>query len=143
VILPDANVLLYAQDGTSPHHEKARRWWDGLLSGRMPVCLCWPVLTAFVRIATSARTYERPVSLADATASVDPWLRQPCVQVVGPTHAHRHAFRGLLEAAGASSNLVTDAHMAALAIEHGCRLASTDSDFARFAGLSWFDPLQT
>ena len=142
MILVDANLLLYAEDSTSRWHEAAREWWDAQLSGAGPVCLCWTVLNAFVRIGTNPRVFERPLSVEAAAARVDSWLEQPCTRIVVPTERHWQVHRHLLVDARASANLVTDAHLAALAIEHGCELQSTDSDFSRFPGLGWRNPLK-
>ncbi len=141
MILVDANILLYAEDSLSPRHEQARAWWDAQLSGNDVVCLCWTVLCAFIRIATNPRVFENPLSLEQAISRVQSWLDQPCARVIGPTERHWIVFQQMLEDGQAVANLVTDAHLAALAIEHGCELASTDSDFARFAKLKWKNPL--
>jgi hypothetical protein len=142
VILVDANVLLYAEDSLSPYHDKARQWWDAQLSGRSPVCLCWTVLTAFIRIGTNRRVFERPLSLKEAIHRVQSWVDQPCTRLIYPTEQHWQVLQELLEQGQAVGNLVTDAHLAALAIEHGCQLYSTDSDFARFPKLKWSNPLK-
>jgi hypothetical protein len=142
VILVDANVLLYAEDSLSPYHDKARQWWDAQLSGRSSVCLCWTVLTAFIRIGTNRRVFERPLSLKEAIHRVQSWVDQPCTRLIYPTEQHWQVLQELLEQGQAVGNLVTDAHLAALAIEHGCQLYSTDSDFARFPKLKWSNPLK-
>lgn len=142
MILVDANVLLYAEDSLSPYHDKARQWWDAQLSGRSPVCLCWTVLTAFIRIGTNRRVFERPLSLKEAIHRVQSWVDQPCTRLIYPTEQHWQVLQELLEQGQAVGNLVTDAHLAALAIEHGCQLYSTDSDFARFPKLKWSNPLK-
>lgn len=142
MILVDANVLLYAEDSTSPNHHKAREWWDAQLSGSSPVCLCWTVLSAFIRIGTNRRVFERPLSLEGAVARVESWMDQPCTRLVYPTEQHWPIFREMLQQGQAVGNLVTDAHLAALAVEHGCALCSTDSDFARFPKLKWQNPLR-
>jgi len=142
MILVDANLLLYAEDRGSPHHEKARTWWDNRLSGASPTCLCWPVILAFIRIATNRRIYLRPLLLEEAAARVQSWLDQPCVRIVQPTKNHWRYFREMLLAGQAEANLASDAHLAALAVEHGCRLCSTDADFRRFPKLAWFNPLE-
>ena len=142
MILVDANLLLYAEDASSPEHEKAKSWWDAQLSGISPICLCWPVLTAFVRIATNRRVFHRPLTVVQATERVQTWLDQPCTRLVHPTAGHWEVLRPLLEKGQAMGNLVSDAHLAALAIEHGCELCSTDSDFARFPLLKWRNPLR-
>src|SRR5690349_9910097 len=126
MILVDANLLLYAEDSLSPHHATAREWWDQRLSGTEPVMLCWPVLTAFLRIATNPRLHQRPLTLKEATERVQSWLDQPCVRVVHPTDAHWAIFQKLLRDGNATANLVSDAHVAALAVEHNCELQSTD-----------------
>lgn len=141
MILVDANILLYAEDSLHPCHRQARSWWDGQLSGEEPVCLCWTVLSAFIRIATNSRVFDRPLSLEQGIYRVQSWLEQPCVRVIRPTEDHWIIFQQMLIRGQAVANLATDAHLAALAIEHGCELASTDSDFARFPGLKWRNPL--
>ena len=141
MILVDANILLYAEDSLHPHNREARAWWDEQLSGSRSVCLCWTVLSAFIRIATNPRVFDYPLSLEQAVARVQSWLEQPCARVVRPTDRHWTVFQQMLSDGQAVANLVTDAHLAALAIEHGCQLASTDSDFARFPRLKWINPL--
>jgi toxin-antitoxin system PIN domain toxin len=141
VILVDANILLYAEDQLSPHHVKAQTWWDAALSGESPVCLCWTVLGAFIRIGTNPRVFDQPLSLDQAITRVQSWLDQPCTRIVNPTERHWTVFRQLLSQGQAVANLVTDAHLAALAVEHGCELISTDADFSRFAGIRWRNPL--
>ncbi len=141
MILVDANILLYAEDSLHPRHQQARVWWDGRLSRTSTVCLCWTVLSAFIRIGTNPRVFEHPLSLEQALARVQSWLDQPCTRIVRPTERHWTVFQQMLTEGQAIANLVTDAHLAALAIEHGCELASTDSDFARFPKLKWSNPL--
>lgn len=141
MIVVDANLLLYAEDSRSDHHAAARTWWDEQLSGTDPVGLCWPVLTAFIRIGTNARLHRRPLTLKEATERVRTWLDQPCVRVLLPTDQHWAVFQGMLLRGNATANLVSDAHLAALAVEHNGVLHSTDADFARFPGLKWKNPL--
>jgi toxin-antitoxin system PIN domain toxin len=141
VILVDANIPLYAEDSLSEHHEAARTWWDEQLSGSEPVALCWPVLTAFIRIGTNARLQQRPLTLKEALERVQSWLDQPGVRILTPTEQHWIIFQRMLRAGNATANLVSDAHLAALAVEHNCLLASSDTDFARFRGLKWRNPL--
>lgn len=141
MILVDANILLYAEDSLSEHHEAARNWWDEQLSGTDPVGLCWPVLTAFIRIATNARLHQRPLTLREAIERVQSWLDQPCVRVLECTDQHWPLFQQMLRSGNATANLVSDAHLAALAIEHNGVLCSTDTDFARFRGLKWKNPI--
>jgi uncharacterized protein len=142
VILVDANLLLYAEDQQSPFHEPARRWWDAQLSGASPVCLCWTVINAFIRIGTNPRVFEHPLSINQSISRVQSWLDQPCTRLVQPTSKHWIVFQKMLSEGQAAANLVTDAHLAALASEHGCVLMSTDTDFSRFPGIKWRNPLK-
>jgi len=142
VILVDANILLYAEDSLSDHHETARAWWDARLSGSVPVCLCWPVLSAFIRIATNTRLHQRPLTIKEAVNRVQSWMDQPCVRIIQPTEQHWHIFQRMLQDGNATANLVSDAHLAALAVEHNCELYSSDTDFARFSALNWRNPLK-
>ncbi len=141
MILVDANILLYAEDALSSLNQQARKWWDDQLSQGEAVCLCWTVLSAFIRIGTNPRVFERPLSLEQALVRIQSWFDQPCTRIIRPTEQHWPLFRQMLTAGQALANLVTDAHLAALAIEHGCTLASTDADFARFPKLNWVNPL--
>jgi uncharacterized protein len=141
MILVDANILLYAEDSLSAYHDAARSWWDEQLSGVTPVALCWPVLLAFVRIATNPRLHPRPLSIAESCECVQSWFGQPCVRLIQPTDNHWAILQRSLFSAKATGNLVSDAHLAALAIEHNCFLCSTDTDFAKFPGLKWRNPL--
>ena len=142
MILVDANILLYAEDQQSRLHEPARQWWDAQLSGVSPVCLCWTVINAFIRIGTNPRVFEHPLSLDQSISRVQSWLDQPCARLVQPTTRHWVVFRKMLSEGQAEANLVTDAHLAALASEHGCELISTDTDFSRFPGIKWRNPLK-
>jgi toxin-antitoxin system PIN domain toxin len=141
VILVDSNILLYAEDALSPHHDVAREWWDRQLSGTSPVCLCWTVIGAFIRIGTNPRVFETPLSLKAAITRVQSWLDQPSARLIYATERHWSVYKDLLVDGQAFGNLVTDAHLAALAIQHGCELMSTDADFARFRKLRWTNPL--
>jgi uncharacterized protein len=141
VILVDANLLLYAEDTLSEHHQAAQRWWDEQLSGSAPVCLCWPVLTAFIRIGTNARLHQRPLTINEAIERTQSWFEQPCIRIIHPTDGHWPIFQRLLRDGKATGNLVPDAHIGALAIEHNCVLQTTDADFTRFKGLKWKNPI--
>ena len=141
MILVDANILLYAEDSLSPRQKTAREWWDGQLSGTTPVGLCWLVINAFIRIGTSSRVFEHPLSMKQAISRVQDWLDQPPTRLIHPTERHWVVFQEMLTAGQASGNLVPDAHLAALALEHGCVLHSSDSDFSRFPRLKWRNPL--
>jgi len=141
VILVDANLLIYAIDEASPRHRAARAWLEERLSASDTFALAWIVLLAFVRLTTNPRVFEHPLSPGEAFDIIDGWLAQPCVTVVHETERHASVMRELLEPLGGAGNLVNDAHLAAMAIEHGAELCSSDTDFARFPGLRWTDPL--
>lgn len=142
MILVDANLLLYAENASLPQYEAAHTWWDEQLSGSAPVCLSWAVIGAFIRIGTNPRVFPRPLTIAGATERVQSWLEQTCVRLVLPTDRHWTIFQKMLNDGQATANLVSDAHLATLALEHGCTLMSTDADFARFPGLRWRNPLK-
>lgn len=142
MILVDANVLLYAEDELSPHNDAARDWWDIQLSGSLPVCFCWTVLCAYIRIGTNPRVFHHPLALEQAVARVQSWLNQPCTRLIHPTQRHWQVLQEMLVDGQAVAGLVSDAHLAALAVEHGCELISTDADFARFPKLKWRNPLK-
>ena len=139
--LPDVNLLLYAYDGRSEFHTPARRWWEMQLSGTETVCLSWPVIQAFIRIGTHPRLHPRPMTLNEAFERVQSWFDQPCVKIIQPTENHWKIFQQMLRVGNATANLVSDAHLAALAVEHNCELNSSDTDFARFRGLKWKNPI--
>jgi uncharacterized protein len=141
MILVDANLLLYAEDSLSEHHQAARTWWDAQLSGAEPICLSWPVLTAFIRIGTNVRLHRRPLTLGEALERVQSWFDQPCVRIIHPGEQHWAIFQVMLRDGKAIGSLVSDAHLAAMAVEHNCILQSTDVDFARFKGLKWNNPI--
>ncbi len=139
--LPDLNLLIYAVDTGSHSHASALRWWNALLSGRETVALSWAVLLGFVRLTTSPRVMQAPLSADAALDYIDRWLAHQSTTVVEPTSRHATVLRDLLKDVGTAGNLVPDAHLAALAIEHGAELCSADRDFGRFGGLRWMDPL--
>lgn len=139
--LTDVNLLIYAYDESSAHHERAKEWLEERLSGVETFGLAWIVLLAFVRLVTSSRLFRSPYEPAEALDLVDAWLRQPCVAILHPGERHRELLRELLVAAGTAGSLTTDAHLAALAIEHRAELCSADADFSRFPGLRWSNPL--
>lgn len=141
MILVDANLLIYAIDADSPHHALARPWLEDLLSGTTAVGLAWIVILAFIRVTTRAGILKKPLSSERAMEFVNSWLNQPYVTAVGPGDHHWAVLRNLLHTAGTAGNLVADAHLAALAIEHGAAIYSTDNDFRRFSGVEHVNPL--
>jgi toxin-antitoxin system PIN domain toxin len=143
VKIVDANLLLYATDARSPRHAAARSWLERQLSSDDTIAFAWVVLLAFVRLSTSPHVFERPLSSDRAFDVVDRWLRQPCVVVVHPGDRHSAVVRQFLTPLGTAGNLVNDAHLAAIAIEHGAELYSCDADFSRFSGLRWINPLDS
>jgi toxin-antitoxin system PIN domain toxin len=142
VILVDANLLVYACAPSLAQHEVARAWLDQQLNGTARVGLPWPSLLAFVRIVTNPRVFERPETVATAWRQVEEWLDREPVWIPRPTDRHRETLGPLLRVVGDRPNLVPDAHLAALALEHDVTLHSTDGDFARFPGLRWVNPLR-
>ena len=141
MILVDANLLIYAVDSDAPHHAGARHWLEDTLSGGEHVGLAWVVVLAFLRVTTRPGVLVRPLHADAALSYVDVWLELPNVEAVGPGPNHWPIMRNLLKAAGTLGNLTSDAHLAALAIERGAALYSTDHDFARFSGLQHVNPL--
>ncbi len=139
--LPDVNLLLYTADESSRHHARSRSWLEQALSDTEEVGFAWLVLLGFIRISTNPAAFANALSLARAFEFVESWLDQPIAAVVHPTHRHAATLRALLEPIGTAGNLTSDAHLAALALEHGAELCSHDTDFARFPGLRWRDPL--
>jgi toxin-antitoxin system PIN domain toxin len=141
MILIDANILLYAYDANSSRHTAARKWLQDTFSKGEPVRLPWVVILAFLRLTTQPAILTRPLSLYEAISIVQEWLSQPNVGIAAPTVRHWEILGKLLPAGQAKGRLVTDAHLAALAIEHGAALYTNDRDFTRFPGLKWFNPL--
>lgn len=141
-MLLDANLLLYAVNADAPDHAKAKIWVEEAFAGRHgPVFLSWIALVAFVRIATSPKAFASPFPLGDALRLIGEWLALPAVRVIAPGPGHALLFAEACLSANATGNLVTDAHLAALAMENGCALASCDTDFAKFPNLLWINPL--
>jgi toxin-antitoxin system PIN domain toxin len=141
VIVVDLNLLLYAVNSDADRHEAARTWWEDVLGGNVPVGLPWVVILGFVRIATNPRVFPRPLTVEAAIGIVDGWLDQPVVRCLEPSERHWPILRRLLVTLGAAGNLTIDAHLAALALESGATLCSTDNDFSRFPDLRWENPL--
>jgi toxin-antitoxin system PIN domain toxin len=141
VILIDANLLIYAVDADSHHHEIARRWLEETLSSTTSVGLAWIVILAFLRITTRAAVFQQPLTPERSLDYVDSWLRQPYVTAVSPGDQHWAILSNLLRTSGTAANLTSDAHLAALAIELGVPIYSTDNDFRRFHGVQHINPL--
>lgn len=140
-MLIDANLLLYASLDDFPQHVLAKHWLDAQLNGPRRIGIPWPSLLAFLRITTNPRLFERPLDTESAWGQVERWLSCRRVWVPVPGERHAEILAGLLTMTRASANRIPDAHLAALALEHGLRLFSTDRGFAAFPGLSWIDPL--
>jgi toxin-antitoxin system PIN domain toxin len=140
VKLVDANVLLYAVNTDAAHHKRSVGWIDSALSGADTVAFAWVAMLAFVRLSTKVGLFPAPLSVEEAMDRVDAWLAAPSAVVLEPTVDHPRIVRGLLGPLGSGGNLVNDAHLAALAIEHRCGIVSFDNDFGRFAGVNWQPP---
>jgi uncharacterized protein len=141
LILVDANILVYARVTSFPQHRRACDWLDRQLGGIYRVGLPWASLLAFLRLVTNPRIFEHPDTISRAWEQVTAWLNSDVSWVPEPTERHAEVLGALLALPGVRGNLVPDAHLAALAIEHGLTLCSTDGDFARFPGLAWQDPV--
>lgn len=140
--LIDTNVLLYAVDDTSVHHATVKPWLEQHLSGTETVAFAWNALLGFVRLATNAHVFDSPLTVHAALDIVEDWLAQPCATALHPTPRHSAVLRDLLLPLGTAGNLTSDAHLAALALEHGAQVVSTDGDFARFPGVELLNPLR-
>src|SRR5262245_24022737 len=138
----DANVLIYAINEDAPHHPAARGWLEDALSGQEAVGFAWVVLLAFLRLTTRRTVFPNPLTLQQAMGVLETWLAQPAAILLQPTPRHLGLLHGLLAPLGTAGNLVNDAHLAALAIEHGAEVVSFDVDFGRYAGLRWHVPAE-
>ena len=141
MVIPDINLLLYANVSAFRQHAAAKKWWEALLGGREEVGIAGPALLGFVRIATNRRVLDPPMAVEGALARVETWLSRAQVRFLQPGPRHLEIAFRLLRALGAAGNLTTDVQLAALAIENQAELHSNDSDFARFPDLRWVDPL--
>jgi toxin-antitoxin system PIN domain toxin len=142
MILPDVSILVHAYNSGSPHCDAARAWWEETLTLPRPVGLPWATMLGFIRITTHRGILSNPLFPKDAIQRVQSWLAVPGVEILTPGEQHSEILFGLLAAVGTAGNLTTDAHLAALAIEYQAELASTDTDFARFPGVRWFNPVR-
>lgn len=141
MILLDANLLIYAVNEDAPSHRKAKSWLESAISGPDTVGFSWNVLLAFLRLTTRPALFRNPLSVETAFDLIASWLDQPSATVIHAGPRHLRILRELLLSMGTGGNLTSDAHLAALAIEHGAELCSSDHDFARFPGLLWRNPL--
>jgi toxin-antitoxin system PIN domain toxin len=141
MILVDANLLLYAYSPRAVHHQASKSWLEATLARSDLVKFAWLTLWAFLRISTNPRVFEHPLSISEAADAVSSWLRQPTAGILDPGERHWEIFHVLSQAGQTAGPLVMDAALAAIAIEHGATLCTTDRDFARFAGLTWMNPL--
>ena len=135
MVVPDANVLLYAVNSASAHHEESLEWLERSLAGAEAVGFSWVVLLAFIRVSTNRSVLPEALDVDESTAQVLDWLSAPAAVQLEPTARHAEVLRGLLLDSGTAGNLTTDAHLAALAVEHGGRVVSYDRDFGRFTGV--------
>jgi toxin-antitoxin system PIN domain toxin len=142
MIVPDINILVHAYNLEAREHKPARLWWENTLGSAEPVGLPWVSILGFIRVTTLPRLTKRPLYPREATGYVKGWLAGPNVSIITPGETHAQLLFNLLEELGTAGSLTTDAHLAALAIEYRADLASTDTDFARFRGLRWFNPLE-
>lgn len=141
MIVPDINLLVYAHDSEFPRHGEVRDWWEELMNGSDSVGLAWVAMLGFIRITTNSKILDNPMEPAIACEHVRSWLGRPQSIVIHPGDRHAEVLFQLLGQAGSAGNLTTDAHLAALAIEHQAELHSADADMARFPGLRWVNPL--
>ena len=135
MVIVDANVLLYAVDSASRQHQAARSWLDAALAGAEAVGFAWVALLAFLRIGTNPTILPNPMTVEEATDQLERWLGAPAAVVAQPTPRHAALLHGLLRQTGTGGNLVTDAHLATLAVEHAADIVSYDRGFARFPGV--------
>ena len=143
MIVPDVNLLVHSHDMEFVRHAEARKWWEDRMNGTDSVGLGWVALLGFIRITTNSRILSNPLSVSGACKRVKSWLERPQSILIHPGDRHAEILFQLLQDAGSAGNLTTDAHLAALAIEHQAELHSTDADMGRFRGLRWVNPLET
>ena len=136
----DLNVLIYAVNKDSTHHNQARSWLETQLNGTESIGIPWLVILGFIRIMTNGRIFPNPLSVEQATDLVDAWLATPLVRIPGPEPGHWDLVKELILETGAAGNLTSDIHVAAIAIGHGAKLITLDADFSRFKGLRWEKP---
>jgi len=142
MIIPDINILVHAYNKDAREHRTARAWWEATLGSPRAVGLPWASILGFIRVSTIRRLTERPLFPREATGHVRGWLSAPNIQIIHPGVRHAQLVLGMLDELGTAGNLTTDVHLAALAIEYQAEVATTDTDFARFRGLRWFNPTE-
>ncbi|MEX2458578.1 MAG: TA system VapC family ribonuclease toxin [Actinomycetota bacterium] len=142
-MLVDANILLFAVSRTSPFHGPANAWLTAALNGGQRVGVPWLSILAFLRLSTNPRAYRRPFSGPQAAKRVREWLAADVVWIPEPTSDHLDVLASLIETHHLTSDLMNDAHLAALAVEHGLTVVSADTDFARFSEIRWENPLSS
>lgn len=143
MILVDVNLLIYAHYVNSQFHDATRSWFEEVLQRSEPIAVSWAILLSFLRITTNPRALASPLLLPEAIAVIEDLIQRPPVRILSPGEGHWSILQRMLIAGQAGGNLVSDAHLAALAIEHGALLCTTDRDFSRFPGLRWENPLET
>lgn len=142
MLLLDANLLIYSHEPRSPNHEVARVWFEEVVNSQTKIGFPWPTLLGFIRLMGNPRVVRQPIPLRESWRRVESWLQLPQSWIPLPTERHRAILAGLLESVS-RPDTANDAHLAALAIEHGLTVCSTDSDFARFQGVRWENPLRS
>jgi uncharacterized protein len=141
MIIPDLNLLLYAYNSGAEEHSAAKSWWQDLVRSGRPIGIPWLVVLGFLRLSTTRGVFAQPVAPADALQRVDTWFSQPNISLLNPGPRHFTILRATFSATPGGA-LTSDAHLAALAIEHQAELHSNDADFSRFSGLRWRNPIQ-
>lgn len=143
MITPDANIILYAYNEDAAKHEEAKEWFEEQLSQPADFGMSWQVITAFLRISTNPKAFPHPFGLQEAVDIVAEWLQHPRIVILSPTENHWDIFQDLIKEGQTKAALMMDAHLAALAIEHGATLATTDNDFSKFSSLKTTNPLSS
>ena len=141
MIVPDVNLLVYAYNEDAPFHAASKAWWERCLSGNEPVGIAWITLLGFIRLMSNRRVLLDPMATPEAISQCRLWLAEPNVRIVLPGPNHLDVLAELVAGSSAGANLTMDAHLAALAIEHQAELHSNDTDFSRFSGLRWRNPV--
>jgi toxin-antitoxin system PIN domain toxin len=141
VIIPDVNLLLYATIDAFPHHARAKQWWEQAVNSGEQIGLADPAIFGFLRVSTNPRLLTPPLSIEEAVGYVQTWLAQPNIDRAAGGSRHLGTALGLLRVVGTAGNLTTDVQLAALAMELNARVYSNDSDFGRFEGVQWVNPL--